>query len=73
MSRYWHKRVRDAFAAHGSLDLLERDLDRVPGLSDEERAVLWLLAWNGPPGTRPSNPDRGTRRAPDPARRRASG
>jgi hypothetical protein len=48
MSCYWRQRVHDAFAGHGSLTRLGHDLDRVPGLSDEDRAVLWLLAWSDP-------------------------
>jgi hypothetical protein len=72
MSRFWHKRVRDTLAAHGSLELLERDLDRVAGLSDEDRAVLWLFAWSDPRGARRSpSPDRGPGIAADHARRRA--
>lgn len=68
MSRFWHKRVRDTLAAHGSLELLERDLDRVAGLTDEDRAVLWLLAWSDPRG-RPAHRDAGL--VPAQARRRA--
>jgi GAF domain-containing protein len=46
---YWRRRVVDAvideFHRGNSLAQLDRDLRRVRGLSEDERAALWLLAW----------------------------
>jgi GAF domain-containing protein len=45
MSEFWRRRVIDRLQRGASLDQIDRELAHVRGISDDERAALWLLAW----------------------------
>jgi GAF domain-containing protein len=45
MSDYWRQRVIDQVERGVSLEQIERELELVRSVSDDERAALWLLAW----------------------------
>ena len=64
--RYWRRRlvdeVLDQLRSGDPLVRVERELRQVRGLSEDERAALWLLAWGeqqrGTPGAAPSGLNR---------------
>jgi GAF domain-containing protein len=41
----WRKLLLERLDRGDSLERIDRDLRRIGGLSEEERAALWLLAW----------------------------
>jgi GAF domain-containing protein len=45
MSDYWRQRVIDQVERGDSLEQIDRELELVRSVSDDERAALWLLAW----------------------------
>jgi GAF domain-containing protein len=45
MSGYWRQRVIDQVERGDSLEQIDRELELIRSLSDDERAALWLLAW----------------------------
>ena len=45
MSGHWRNHLLERLERGDSLEQIDRDLHRIGGLSDEERAALWLLAW----------------------------
>jgi GAF domain-containing protein len=45
MSDYWHRRVIDQVERGDSLEQIDRELQQIRSVSDDERAALWLLAW----------------------------
>ena len=45
MSSYWRRRVIDQVERGDSLEQINRDLELVRSVSDDERTALWLLAW----------------------------
>ena len=42
---HWRNHLLERLHRGDSLEQIDRDLRRIGGLSDEERAALWLLAW----------------------------
>lgn len=45
MSDYWRQRVIAQVERGDSLEQIDRELELVRSLSDDERAALWLLGW----------------------------
>lgn len=45
MNAHWRDHLLERVERGDSLELIDRDLHRIGGLSEEERAALWLLAW----------------------------
>jgi hypothetical protein len=45
LNTHWHNHLLERLERGDSLEQIERDLRRIGGLSEEERAALWLLAW----------------------------
>lgn len=45
MSDYWRQRVIDQVERGDSLEQIDRELELIRSVSDDERAALWLLAW----------------------------
>jgi len=45
MNTHWRNHLLERLERGDSLEQIERDLRRIAGLSEEERAALWLLAW----------------------------
>jgi GAF domain-containing protein len=45
MNAHWRNHLLERLEWGDSLEQIDRDLRRVGGLSEEERAALWLLAW----------------------------
>jgi GAF domain-containing protein len=45
MSDYWRQRVIAHVERGDSLEQIDRGIERIRSLSDDERAALWLLAW----------------------------
>lgn len=45
MSDYWRQRVTDQVARGDSLEQIDRELELVRSVTDDERAALWLTAW----------------------------
>jgi GAF domain-containing protein len=45
MSDYWRQRVVEQVERGDSLERIDRELELIRSLSDDERAALWLLAW----------------------------
>ena len=75
--RYWRRRVvdrvTDQLRSRDSLVRVDRELRHVRGLSEDERAALWLLAWgaqqrrtprSAPPELNPENRAAATRTRP---------
>ena len=56
MNTHWRNHLLDRLERGDSLELIDRDLRRVGGLSDEERAALWLLAWGEQQRRAPARP-----------------
>ena len=42
---HWRNHLLERLERGDSLEQIDRDLRRIAGLSEEERAALWLLAW----------------------------
>jgi GAF domain-containing protein len=42
---HWRSHLLERLERGDSLEQIDRDLRRIAGLSEEERAALWLLAW----------------------------
>lgn len=42
---HWRNHLLERLERGDSLEQIDRDLRRIGGLSEEERAALWLLAW----------------------------
>jgi GAF domain-containing protein len=42
---HWRNHLLDRLEKGDSLERIDRDLRRIGGLSEEERAALWLVAW----------------------------
>jgi GAF domain-containing protein len=58
MNTHWREHLLERLERGDSLEQIERDLRRIGGLSEKERAALWLLAWGeqqrrAPAGRRP--------------------
>jgi GAF domain-containing protein len=58
MNTHWREHLLERLERGDSLEQIDRDLHRIGGLTDEERAALWLLAWGEqqrrpPAGLRP--------------------
>jgi GAF domain-containing protein len=58
MNTHWRDHLLERLERGDSLEQIERDLLRIGGLTEEERAALWLLAWGEqqrrePAGLRP--------------------
>jgi GAF domain-containing protein len=45
MNTHWRNHLLERLERGDSLEQIDRDLRRIGGLSEEERAALWLLAW----------------------------
>jgi GAF domain-containing protein len=45
MNTHWGEHLLARLARGDSLERIDRELRRIGGLSEEERAALWLLAW----------------------------
>jgi GAF domain-containing protein len=45
MSDYWRRRVIDQVERGDSLEQIDRELQLIRSVSDDERGALWLLAW----------------------------
>src|SRR5437588_8015905 len=45
MNEHWRRHLVDRLALGESLEQIDHDLRQVPGLTEEQRAALWLLAW----------------------------
>ena len=45
LNAQWRNHLLERLGRGDSLGQIDRDLRRIGGLSDEERAALWLLAW----------------------------
>jgi GAF domain-containing protein len=45
MSDYWRQRVIERVDRGDSLEQIDRELELIRSLNDDERAALWLLAW----------------------------
>ena len=45
MNTHWRNHLLERLERGDSLERIDRDLRQIGGLSDEERAALWLLAW----------------------------
>jgi hypothetical protein len=45
MNTHWREHLLERLERGDSLEQIERDLRRIGGLTEEERAALWLLAW----------------------------
>ena len=56
---HWRKHLLERLERGDSLEQIDRDLRRIGGLSDEERAALWLLAWGEQQRRAPAGPYRG--------------
>ncbi|MGO9961585.1 MAG: GAF domain-containing protein [Solirubrobacteraceae bacterium] len=68
MSDYWRQQVIDQVERGDSLDQIDRELELIQSLSDDERAALWLVAWGEQQRGERGAPRRGTNIA-DPAPR----
>jgi GAF domain-containing protein len=58
MNTHWRDHLLERLERGDSLEQIDRDLRRIGGLSEEEQAALWLLAWGeqqrrAPAGLRP--------------------
>jgi GAF domain-containing protein len=60
MNKHWHEHLLARLERGDSLEQIEVDLGHIPGLTEEERAALWLLAWGESerraPGSVPPRP-----------------
>ena len=45
MNTHWREHLLERLERGDSLERIDYDLRRLGGLSEEERAALWLLAW----------------------------
>jgi hypothetical protein len=45
MNTHWREHLLERLERGDSLERIDYDLRRIGGLSEEERAALWLLAW----------------------------
>jgi hypothetical protein len=46
VSAYWRQRVIDEVERGDSLEQIDRELELVRSVTDDERAALWLTAWS---------------------------
>jgi GAF domain-containing protein len=45
VSNYWRQRVIERVERGDSLEQIDREIDQIRSLDDDERAALWLMAW----------------------------
>ena len=45
MSQFWRQRVIDQLERGLSLEQIDRELEQIRSINEDERAALWLLAW----------------------------